>query len=161
MCGNKYGVSFMLGFLMIAGIGCAQQPSEKLSEETKQTVQKSSKEIEETHKTQKTIETPVVSNEVKKNQKLTLVELGSVKCIPCKKMKPILDEIETKYNEQVDVVFHDVWTKEGGRDAEKYKIRLIPTQVFLDKSGKEYFRHEGFFPLEEIMDKLKEGGLEE
>ncbi|MFH1283466.1 MAG: thioredoxin family protein [bacterium] len=161
MCKMKQGIFVIFGLFVISGMGCAQQPSEKISSETKQAVQKSSKKIEETHKNQTNIETPVFSDELKKNQKLILVELGSVKCIPCKKMKPILDEIETKYSEQVDVVFHDVWTKEGGRDAEKYKIRLIPTQVFLDKSGKEYFRHEGFYPLDEIIEKLKEGGLKE
>ncbi len=35
--------------------------------------------------------------------------------------------------------------------ATKYKIRVIPTQVFLDQDGKEFFRHEGFFPKEELM----------
>ena len=43
--------------------------------------------------------------------------------------------------------------------AEKYKIRVIPTQVFLDKNGKEFFRHEGYFPFEEIEKKLKAQGV--
>ncbi|MFH1379739.1 MAG: thioredoxin family protein [bacterium] len=161
MSGMQHGILIVIGFFVISGIGCAQQPSEKKSSETKQAVQKSSQMIYEPQQTKENKKSLVVSNEIKKKEKMTLVELGSVKCIPCKKMKPLLDEIEEKYNEQVDVVFHDVWTKEGGQDAEKYKIRLIPTQVFLDKSGKQYFRHEGFYPLEEIIKKLKEGGLEE
>jgi len=92
--------------------------------------------------------------------KVTFVELGSVKCIPCKKMQPIMDEIEKEYKDQVKVVFHDVWTSEGKPFAGKYKIRLIPTQVFLDIEGKEYFRHEGFFPKKEIIKILKEKGVE-
>ncbi len=90
---------------------------------------------------------------------VTFVELGSVNCIPCKKMQPIMDEIEKEYAGQVKVVFHDVWTAEGKPFAAQYKIRLIPTQVFLDKDGKEYFRHEGFFPKEELVKILKQKGV--
>ena len=91
---------------------------------------------------------------------VTLIEIGSVKCIPCKKMQPILKEIEEEFGEKVEVVFHDVWTTKGKIDAREYKVRLIPTQVFLDSTGKEYFRHEGFFPKKNIIKKLAEKGLE-
>lgn len=94
------------------------------------------------------------------NIKVTFVELGSVKCIPCKKMQPIMDAIEKEYKDQVKVVFHDVWTSEGKPFASKYKIKLIPTQIFLDSEGNEYFRHEGFFPKEEILKILKMKGVE-
>lgn len=92
--------------------------------------------------------------------KVTFIELGSVNCIPCKMMQPIMKEIEEEYKNQVKVVFHDVWTKEGSPYAEKYKIRVIPTQVFLNKDGKEYFRHDGFFPKEELVKILKMQGVE-
>ena len=45
--------------------------------------------------------------------KVTFIELGSVNCIPCKMMQPIMKEIEAEYRGQVRVVFYDVWTKEG------------------------------------------------
>ena len=92
--------------------------------------------------------------------KVTFIELGSVRCIPCQKMQPIMKSIEEKYPEQVNVVFHDIWTPEGKPYADKYNIKVIPTQVFLDKSGNEYFRHEGFFPKEELMKVLKKKGVE-
>jgi thioredoxin 1 len=91
--------------------------------------------------------------------KVTFIELGSVRCIPCKKMQPIMEEIKKEYKGQVKVVFYDVWTPEGRPYAYKYKIRLIPTQVFLDKDGKEYFRHLGFFPKEELVKVLKQKGV--
>jgi thioredoxin 1 len=81
---------------------------------------------------------------------ITFIELGSVNCIPCKKMQPVMEAIEQKYGEKVQVIFYDVWTREQKPYAQKYGIRLIPTQVFLDVNGKEFFRHEGFFPEEEI-----------
>jgi thioredoxin 1 len=85
--------------------------------------------------------------------KVTFIELGSVNCIPCKMMQPVMKAIEEKYGEQVKVIFYDVWTKEQKPYAQKYGIKLIPTQVFLDEKGKEFHRHEGFYPEAEI-DKL-------
>ena len=90
---------------------------------------------------------------------VTFIELGSVRCIPCQKMQPIMESIEEKYGSQVKVVFHDVWTPEGKPAADKYNIELIPTQVFLDENGEEYFRHEGFFPEEELVEVLKMKGV--
>lgn len=93
--------------------------------------------------------------------KVTFIELGSVNCIPCRMMQPIMKEIEEKYQNQVKVVFYDVWTPEGNPYAGKYRIRVIPTQVFLDKDGKEYYRHEGYFPKDELVKILKMGGVNE
>lgn len=92
--------------------------------------------------------------------KVTFVELGSVNCIPCKMMQPIMDEIEKEFAGQVKVVFHDVWTEEGQPYAREYAIRVIPTQIFLDSKGKEYYRHEGFFPKEELVKILKQKGVQ-
>jgi thioredoxin 1 len=90
---------------------------------------------------------------------VTFVELGSVRCIPCKLMQPVMKDIEKEYAGQVKVVFHDVWTPEGEPFGQTYKIRVIPTQVFLDKEGQEYFRHEGFFPKDELIKILKQKGV--
>jgi thioredoxin 1 len=65
--------------------------------------------------------------------------------------------IEKKYSGQVKVTFHDVWKDDA--PAKKYGIDLIPTQVFLDASGKELMRHEGFFPEEEIDKFLQTQGV--
>lgn len=91
--------------------------------------------------------------------KVTFIELGSVNCIPCKQMQPVMKAIEESYGEQVKVIFYDVWTKEQKSYAEKYGIKLIPTQVFLDEKGKEFFRHEGFYPEKEIDKLLQSKGL--
>ncbi len=97
------------------------------------------------------------SKEVK--PKITFVELGSVNCIPCKQMQPVMKAIEEKYGEQVKVVFYDVWKDDQKKYAQQYGIKLIPTQVFLDENGKEFFRHEGFYPETEIDKLLKGKGL--
>jgi thioredoxin 1 len=88
---------------------------------------------------------------------ITFLELGADRCIPCKAMQPIMKEIAAEFKGQVQVVFYDVWKDpEPGR---KYGIQLIPTQVFLDKTGKELFRHTGLFPKEELVEFLKKQGV--
>ena len=93
------------------------------------------------------------------NVLVTFVELGSVNCIPCRMMQPLMREIENRYPGQVNVVFHDVWTEEGKPYGEKYNIRVIPTQVFLDSNGVEYYRHEGFFPKDQLIAVLEKKGV--
>ena len=103
---------------------------------------------------------PVSSKDASAGQKrVTFIELGSVNCIPCKAMQPILEELRKKYPDTVEVVFHDVWTKEGEPFARSFRIRVIPTQIFLDREGKEYYRHEGYLPLEEVLTALERAGL--
>lgn len=85
-----------------------------------------------------------------------LVDLGAGKCIPCKAMAPILEELKKTYAGKMDVVLIDVW--QNPTEADKYKINLIPTQIFFAPDGKELFRHEGFFSREDILAKWKELG---
>jgi thioredoxin 1 len=87
-----------------------------------------------------------------------LVDLGANKCIPCKAMKPILDELRTTYAGTLDVVFIDVW--ENPAKAKEYGVEIIPTQIFFDAAGKELFRHQGFYGKDEILAKWKELGVE-
>lgn len=72
-------------------------------------------------------------------------------------MQPVMQAIEEEFDDQIEIVFHDVWKDRS--PAEQYRIRVIPTQVFLHASGKEFFRHEGFFPKEEIDKLLIDKGL--
>ncbi len=107
--------------------------------------------IENTH------QTSGVSGKDSVKYKIEFVELGSVNCIPCKKMQPVMKSIEEKYKGLVKVTFHDVWKDEAS--AKKYGINLIPTQVFLDASGKEIMRHEGFYPEDDIDKFLQSQGI--
>lgn len=86
-----------------------------------------------------------------------LVDLGAGKCIPCKMMAPILEELKKEYAGRLEVDFIDVWKNPD--EAKKYKINIIPTQIFYDASGQELFRHEGFAPKEYILAKWKELGV--
>jgi thioredoxin 1 len=87
-----------------------------------------------------------------------LVDLGAGKCIPCKMMAPILEELKKDYAGKLEVVFIDVW--QNADEGSKYKIRVIPTQIFYSPEGRELFRHEGFYSREDILAKWKELGHE-
>ena len=87
-----------------------------------------------------------------------LLDLGAGKCIPCKAMAPILEDLKKTFERRLSVEFIDVWKNQD--EATKYKISMIPTQIFFDADGKELFRHEGFFSKEEILAKWKDLGFE-
>jgi thioredoxin 1 len=94
-----------------------------------------------------------------KKHKVTFIELGSTRCIPCQQMQPVMKSVEEKYGMQVKVIFHDVWTEAGAPYGKKYNIEAIPIQIFLDENGKEYFRHVGYFAEEELVKVLKDKGV--
>jgi thioredoxin 1 len=87
-----------------------------------------------------------------------LVDLGADKCTPCKMMAPILEQLKSEYEGTLIVDFIDVWKNPD--EGPKYGIKLIPTQIFYDASGKERFRHEGFMSKEDILAKWKELGVD-
>jgi len=86
--------------------------------------------------------------------KVTLMELGSDWCLPCKMMRPILDELQKKYPKDLKVVIVDV--QKDKQAAIKYQVKVIPTQIFFDREGKEVKRHVGFMPEKEILNVLNE-----
>ena len=87
-----------------------------------------------------------------------LLDLGADKCVPCKAMAPILEEMQTTFEGQLEVVFIDVW--QDREAASRYEVKVIPTQIFLDADGNEMFRHQGFFSREEMLAKWRELGYE-
>lgn len=87
-----------------------------------------------------------------------LVNMGAKKCIPCKMMAPILEQLKKDFDGRLAVEFIDVWENPGA--GEQYGINVIPTQIFYDASGKEQYRHEGFLSREDILAKWKELGAD-
>lgn len=89
---------------------------------------------------------------------VTMVDLGAKKCIPCKMMAPILQELQSEYRERAAVIFIDVW--ENPEVAPKFSIRTIPTQIFYDSQGKEVNRHEGFLDKQSIVSMFTKLGVQ-
>jgi thioredoxin 1 len=78
-----------------------------------------------------------------------LVDLGADKCIPCKMMAPILEKLRGEYAGVFDVHFIDVWKNPGA--GTEFGIKVIPTQIFYDGTGKELERHIGFISKDDIL----------
>lgn len=108
----------------------------------------------------KSVTQPAASGKIspKKPAKLPrLVDLGAGKCIPCKMMAPILEELRAEYKGKLQVEFIDVWKDPDA--GEHYGIRLIPTQIFYDGEGREIYRHEGFMSKEDILAQWEKLGV--
>jgi len=102
-------------------------------------------------------EVDTVLNNAKKEGKAVMLELGSVGCIPCEQMKPVMEKLRTNYKGKLEVFFVDV--HKDKEIARRFGVFAIPTQVFLDKGGKEFHRHMGFYGYEEIVPVLKKSGI--
>ncbi len=95
--------------------------------------------------------------QAKTEKKAVMLELGSVGCIPCEQMRPVMDQLSKTYKGRLDVIFVDV--RKDRSAAQKFGVRGIPTQVFLDKNGREFHRHIGYYPYDNIVPVLKKAGI--
>lgn len=101
--------------------------------------------------------TPSIVNQALISGKPTVIDLGARTCIPCKKMAPILEGLSSEYKGKANVLFIDV--HEDKAAAETFRVRMIPTQIFLNAQGKEVKRHMGFMDKADIAKELKGAGL--
>ena len=96
-------------------------------------------------------------NKAKEEGKIVMLELGSVGCIPCEQMKPVMQKLRDTYQGKLEVIFIDV--RVDNKTGRRFGANMIPTQVFLDKTGREFHRHVGFYSYEEIGAMLKKTGI--
>jgi thioredoxin 1 len=96
-------------------------------------------------------------NKAKTEGKIVMLELGSVGCISCEQMKPVMARLSDAYKGELEVIFIDV--KKDHDAARRFGVFMIPVQVFLDKKGKEFHRHVGFYPYEAIAPMLNKAGI--
>jgi thioredoxin 1 len=87
----------------------------------------------------------------------TLISLGAGKCIPCKAMEPIRNELKAEYDGRLKLIYHDVWQDSAA--SEHYRIRLIPTLIYLDAAGHELGRTEGYVTKAQILAAFREWGV--
>lgn len=91
------------------------------------------------------------------NDKPTLAEFGRGTCIPCKAMKPILENLAVEYQDKLNVSIVSI--DEYPDLTNYYRIMTIPTQIIFNSSGKEVFRHIGFWSEEQIVSQLSKLGI--
>jgi thioredoxin 1 len=91
----------------------------------------------------------------KEEYKITFLEFGATGCISCRKMEIVMNEIKKKYPHKVKVKFINVLLPENQDMMKYFGIASIPTQVLMDSSGKETFRHTGVFSTEELENEFQ------
>jgi thioredoxin 1 len=87
-----------------------------------------------------------------------LVDLGIPVCIPCAMMAPGLEELKKEYAGRLEVEFLDTLRNPGAKG--QYDAPFCATQIFIDASGKERFRHVGYYSKNDILAKWKELGID-
>ena len=85
-----------------------------------------------------------------KTFQFTFLEFGAKGCSACLRMEAVMDEIRKNHGDKINVVFYNVLLPENQEYMSYYGVATIPTQILLDSSGKEIFRHNGFISMKEI-----------
>ena len=91
--------------------------------------------------------------------RLTFLEFGAKGCISCKKMEKVMEEVKEQYPGKIKVKFFNVLLPENQDMMKYFGIAAIPTQVLLDASGKEVFRHTGYYSSDELEKEFQKNKL--
>ncbi len=86
----------------------------------------------------------------KEEYKITFLEFGATGCISCRMMEKVMAEVKEKYPKKVKVKFINVLLPENQDMMKYFGIAAIPTQVLMDSTGKEVFRHTGYYSSDEL-----------
>ena len=100
---------------------------------------------------------PAAVNQALMAGKPAVIDLGARSCVQCKKMAPILETLAAEYRGKAGVLFIDVSADSAAAD--RFKVRLIPTQIFFNAQGKEVKRHIGYMDKAGIVQELQAAGL--
>jgi len=82
----------------------------------------------------------------------TVIEFGASACASCKEMKVILDELRRTHGEQIGIAEVDLIKQR--EVIPRYRIQVMPTQVFFDGQGRETGRHVGVIDGPGILARL-------
>lgn len=88
---------------------------------------------------------------------VTMVDLGASGCIPCMMMSEIVDSLQKQYKGKAAIYFINI--RNHPEEGQKFGIKMIPTQIFYDKNGKEVYRHVGVMLKGAVIGKLEELGV--
>ncbi|MCX6645314.1 MAG: thioredoxin family protein [bacterium] len=138
-------------------VSAAEQPDEgnatentsQIADQLPDPVVSTEEQPAESNSAQNTSQTP--------DQLPRFVDLGTTTCRPCQMMIPVMEELRTEYAGKLQVDFINVSTDQTA--ARQYNVRVIPLQIFFDPSGTELFRHQGYWPKEDILAKWAELGF--
>ena len=87
-----------------------------------------------------------------------IIKFSSPMCYECQELEKIFDEVFPKYNKDITLKKIDVTQKnnETRELIKKYEVKLVPTTVFKDETGKVTRRIEGSMQPQILENYLKE-----
>lgn len=88
----------------------------------------------------------------------TMLDIGGADCVPCKAMKPVLDELNELWQGKIIIKFVDYW--KYPELANQFEFKLIPTQFFYDETGNLYTIHEGNIEKDDVINTFIEMGYD-
>lgn len=91
----------------------------------------------------------------KEGYQITFLEFGATGCSSCRKMEKVMEEVRSKYPSEIKVQFLNVLLPDNQDMMKYYGVAAIPTQVLLDISGKEVFRHTGYFSFDDLINEFQ------
>ena len=94
----------------------------------------------------------------KMNFEFTLIEFSSDNCVLCKQLAPILEDLTSSEKAKVNVVFMNTLKPESLPWMKYYGISAQPMLIFLDNTGKEFYRHYGLISFEDLLVKFYPNG---
>lgn len=92
------------------------------------------------------------NDEVLGAQGIVLADFYSDSCVPCKRMSPVLAELEETYPDTLKFVKINI--NFDGELAEKYEVQAAPTLIFF-KDGEEKARLRGAVKKAEIIEEFE------
>lgn len=87
-----------------------------------------------------------------KSDKLTVVDFFATWCGPCRKLGPILEEVETEIGEKVN--FRKIDTDNNIEAAQAYQVSGLPT-LLVFKNGEVVERMVGLMPKSSIITNIE------
>ena len=90
-------------------------------------------------------------DELLQSEKLVIVDFWATWCGPCRRLSPLLDEVEAEMEDKVEVVKVNV--DDADEIAMRFRIMSIPTLLFF-KNGEMVDRSVGAMPKSALVDKI-------
>ncbi|MFA4903082.1 MAG: thioredoxin family protein [Desulfobaccales bacterium] len=83
-----------------------------------------------------------------------LLEFDRKFCPICRASEIVILAVKEEYPGQFQV--RKLYMDEDEAWFRRFKVAIVPSQVFLDPAGQEVYRHEGVFKKEDLIQKLRE-----
>ncbi|MCE5300688.1 MAG: thioredoxin family protein [Spirochaetia bacterium] len=100
--------------------------------------------------------TGCVSAGVKKAKYISIDSRG---CYICQRMEKVIEEVESKYGSEVEIITTSDSSDTGEEYVKKYGINKFPANIFTDMDGKVFFRYDGLLDFKAVEEILKKKGI--